>query len=57
MSRGARMTDTRVEAPLLNRIIEALDEEHLRRLVYAYSYSTPYGPAEIAKAYADQLQY
>ena len=55
--RGAKMADTRDLPPLLNQIIEALDEEHLRRLVYAYSYSVPHGPAEIVKAYADQVQY
>jgi hypothetical protein len=43
-----------IGVPLLNRVIEELDEEHLRQLVYQYTYSCPEGAAEVFRAMADQ---
>ncbi len=45
------------EKSLINQVIEALDEQHLRSLVYLYVYSIPAGRAEVFKAMADQEAY
>jgi hypothetical protein len=44
--------------PLINHVIEELDEEHLRKLVYLYVYACrEVARAEVFKAMADQEQY